>query len=237
VATVHESKRPLARIADVNHDEDWLFDKVKFSQLSAEVDHLQRWRGSAELSARQHPRIHRRARNQYRTLIFLTWFTSVTTAVMFILFVIWSIVDSPVAGAGQRLGKVAAQFPLPHRARHQRRNGGAGEGAQVDDSRFKDIRTTSTQCKNAPSKSCGTNNWPASFLAAGVATRSTIPLARSPWAQNRSRPTPRDARRKSNSLDAEECTVVGKYLRMIQSRRSVAKASPKSCLTSPHGRS
>lgn len=222
--TVGEIEKTLARIDDVNHDEDWLFDKLKFGQLTGEVEHLQRL--AADLPSFLHDNIREftaDARSQYRTLIFLTWCTSVTTVVMFILFIHlvyrWILRPLRVLVKGSR--KVAAgnfHYRIALDTRDEMAE--LAEALNAMTSRFQDIRDDLDRQVQERTKQVVRNEQLASvgFLAAGVAHEINNPLASIALSAESLESRLRDMLDGSQSApDADECAVIGKYLRMIQS--------------------
>jgi two-component system NtrC family sensor kinase len=85
---VREMEASLLRIEQANRDEDWVLDEVKVGQLTQELDQLQNW--ASELPKYLHRDVGRflaDIRDDYRTLIVLSWITSVATLLLLGLFV------------------------------------------------------------------------------------------------------------------------------------------------------
>ncbi|MCH8922285.1 MAG: HAMP domain-containing histidine kinase [Planctomycetes bacterium] len=84
--TLAKIEATLERIAQVDRDEDWLFDAVRTDELAVELKYLQEL--SVELPSHLHERLRTQpaqVRLQYRALIVVTWVSSIASGLLVVL--------------------------------------------------------------------------------------------------------------------------------------------------------
>ena len=221
--TVHKIETALARVVDANRDEDWMLDAVKVGRLDAELEHLQML--SAELPSHLHAKLGGFAgevRGQYRTLIVGTWITSVSAALLFLLFVRlswqWILMPLRVIIHGSR--RVAGgQFDYRIHLDTEDEMSELAEALNDMTARFQHICNDLDRQVRERTRQVVRNEQLASvgFLAAGVAHEINNPLASIAMCaeslEGRLREMLQQAHR---SEPEEEAVVVGNYLRTIQ---------------------
>jgi two-component system NtrC family sensor kinase len=216
-AKVHAIEESLNRIEEYNRD-DWLLDGIKVSKLNAELKYLQEM--SAELPSYLYENIHEfteQARKQYRTLLVLTWITSVSTVAMFALlvklFYQWIFRPLRILIKGSR--KVAAGF-FNYRIRVETSDEMAELAAAMNDmtARFRDIRDDLDRQVQERTKQVVRSEQLASvgFLAAGVAHEINNPLASIALCAE----SLEERVQECLASDNAEHQIIRNYLRMIQ---------------------
>ncbi len=219
-ATVRKIEETLARIEEIDRNEDWVFDDVaRVDELSAELGTLQ---GLAfELPSHLHRKLRGFAdevRSQYRALIVTTWIASVAAALVLVVFVnfFYQWIVRPLQsliGGSRRVA--SGQFG--HRIRLETRD----EMAELADAmnamtaRFQAVRDDLDRQVRERTKQLVRNEQLASvgFLAAGVAHEINNPLASIAMSAESLESRVREA------LDDDDPrhAVIANYLGMIQS--------------------
>lgn len=207
----------LLRIRAANQDKDWLLNEVQVGRLTLELNRLQKL--SAELPSHLHRNIREFTEDskvQYRTLIVLAWITSVTTglmvALLLILFYQWIFRPLRVLIQGSR--KVAAGM-FQYRIRLDTQDEMSELANAMNDmtARFQAIRDDLDRQVQERTRQVVRSEQLASvgFLAAGVAHEINNPLASIAMCAESL-----EGRLQSSLQLGEEQSVVGDYLRMIQ---------------------
>jgi two-component system, NtrC family, sensor kinase len=217
--TVRELEATLARIRDEQRDQTWLPDGLRHAELRGDLEQLQVLAG--QLPSYLHASIRQfgdDARSQYRTLIILSWITSVTTAVVFALFIrlMYSWVFRPLRVLVKGSRRVAAG-EFDYRIRLETNDEMSELASAMNDmtARFQAIRDDLDGQVQERTRQVIRNEQLASvgFLAAGVAHEINNPLASIAMC----------AESLEGRFDeilaarpADEDRVVRQYLRMIQ---------------------
>ncbi len=218
--TLRKIDATLARIADVNADPAWLLDDAKISELGDEVETLRQL--ATVLPSHLIERFHALARDvnlQYRSVIVLTWVTSIAGLLTFGLFVRlfyrWIFRPLRILIEGSR---EVASGQFDHRI-HLNTDDEMSELAEAMNdmtSRFQAIRDDLDSQVQQRTKQVVRSEQLASvgFLAAGVAHEINNPLASIALCSESLEG------RIADLLDgggtAEELKVIQDYLRMIQ---------------------
>jgi signal transduction histidine kinase len=217
--TVQKIEGALARIEEVNRDEDWVLDDVgRVDKLSRELDQLQEL--VLELPSHLHEKLRSFAtevRNQYRALIVGTWIASVSAGLIVLLFVRlfyqWVFRPLEVLIAGSRR---VAGGEFRHRIRLEARDEMAelAEAMNAMTARFQAVRDDLDRQVQQRTKQVVRSEQLASvgFLAAGVAHEINNPLASIAMSAESLEGRVREI------LDEDDPghAVVANYLRMIQ---------------------
>jgi two-component system NtrC family sensor kinase len=181
--TVHEIDALLKKVDDTIHDPAWLLDEPKRGALKGDLDKLQLL--AAQLPTHLYARINDstiEAKRQYRTLLTLSWATSISAGVLLGLFVHlfyrWIFRPLRILIGGSR--KVArGQFN--YRIRLQTHDEMSELAVAMNDmtARFQEIRDDLDRQVQVRTKQVVRSEQLASvgFLAAGVAHEINNPLA------------------------------------------------------------
>ena len=216
--TVREIQQALYRVKVAELQGEWLLNPAKTGQLQEELDELQRL--ANELPNYLYDNINEftvDARDQYRTLLFLSWVTSAAALLLLALFVKlcyqWVFRPLRVLINGSR--KVASgQFG--YRIRLQTNDEMSELAAAMNDmtARFQAIRDDLDRQVQERTKEVVRSEQLASvgFLAAGVAHEINNPLASIAMCAESLEGRVRDL----ISEDNADQRVIGNYLRMIQ---------------------
>ncbi len=217
--TVSEMEASLERIGRMDSADAWLEDDLAVAKLDAELANLQQL--TAALPSYLHDEIRHVAddvRGQYRTLIGLSWVTSVTAALslglLVHLFYQWVFRPLRVLIKGSR--KVAAgQFGFRIHLETQDEMAELAEAMNDMTSRFQAIRDDLDRQVQVRTKQVVRSEQMASvgFLAAGVAHEINNPLA----AIAMSAESLERRLGEQQFVDVEQQSLVQRYLAMIQS--------------------
>lgn len=216
--TVKAIDESLLRVSQLKQDEGWLLDEVRVGRLRTELEYLQGL--SAELPNYLYENISAfkdHARRQYRTLLVLTWITSVFTVCTFALFVHlfyqWIFRPLRVLIKGSR--RVASgQFHYRiHLDTHDEMSELAGAMNDMT-SRFEDIRDDLDRQVQERTKQVVRSEQLASvgFLAAGVAHEINNPLAAIAMCAE----SLEDRLGCATAAESPDAELVRNYLKMIQ---------------------
>ena len=217
--TVRQIETLLERIDATTHDQNWLLDVPKRGKLMGELEQLQRL--AAQLPTHLYDRISEstvEAKQQYRTLLSLSWATSGAAALLLVLlvnlFYRWVFRPLRILINGSR--KVA-QGRFHYRIRLETHDEMSELAAAMNDmtARFQAIRDDLDRQVQERTKQVVRSEQLASvgFLAAGVAHEINNPLASIAMCAESL-----EGRMKAVLADGDgEQDVIGNYLRMIQS--------------------
>jgi signal transduction histidine kinase len=218
-ATLSEVEAALARVREVNHDEDWAFDRVKIGELDEQMQELQEL--AFKLPSYLHDKLGGFAaevRNRYRALIIGTSLAGVTalliSALLVRLFYQW--VFRPLKGliAGSR--EVAAgKFNYRIRLDAQDEMAELAEAMNDMTARFQAIRDDLDRKVQERTRQVVRSEKLASvgFLAAGVAHEINNPLASIALCAESLESRVRESLKNGD----EQHGVIRNYLEMIQS--------------------
>ncbi len=216
--TVRKIEKQLARIHSANRDEDWMLDNVKIGWLDVELEQLQVL--AAELPSHLHKKLagfSHEVSGQYGVLIVSAWTATVSAGLLFLLFMRlsyrWVFRPLQMLIAGSR--RVAAG-EFSYRIRLDTEDEMAELAKAMNDmtARFQEIRDDLDRQVQVRTKQVVRSEQLASvgFLAAGVAHEINNPLASIAMCAESLEG------RLLAALDEDDPqrTVVGDYLRMIQ---------------------
>lgn len=224
--TVAEIEKGLARVAELNRDEDWMFDDLKAVALEAELEHLHQM--SSRLPSFLQQRMHDfagDARSQYRTWILVSWTTclSAVTLILIICVMFYLSVFRPlgvlIAGSRRVAGGDFDHRIVLHTADEVSDLAQAMNGMTQ---RFQEIRDDLDQQVKQRTKEVVQGEKLASvgFLAAGVAHEINNPLASIAWCaeslESRLHDIVQADDEQPDDEHNEQITVLKKYLRVIQ---------------------
>ena len=220
--TVSKIEKNLATVEEVCASDTWLSDQRKLAQVGSELASLQAL--SAELPSYLHQRLHdfaREVRTQYRTLIVLTWVTSILGAVLlgvFIrLFYSWILRPLRVLVKGSRrvaAGEFGYRIAL---TTHDEMSELAGAMNDMT-ARFEAIRDDLDRQVQERTKQVVRSEQLASvgFLAAGVAHEINNPLASIAMCAESLEGRFRELLEPGSQPPQSQSEVMLTYLRMIQ---------------------
>lgn len=216
--TVREIQQVLYRIKAAELQGDWVLNEIKVGKLQGELDELQRL--AAELPNYLYDNISdftADARNEYRTLLALTWGTSISAVLLLALFVklCYQWVFRPLRMLINGSRKVAGgQFN--YRIRLDTKDEMAELAGAMNDmtARFQAVRDDLDRQVQERTKQVVRSEQLASvgFLAAGVAHEINNPLASIAMCAE----SLEGRVRTLLSDDNPDQRVIGNYLRMIQ---------------------
>jgi two-component system, NtrC family, sensor kinase len=221
---VHKMENILSQIQRTELDRGWIMDEARVEWLGADLDRLQTL--ATELPSHLHTKFSGFAdevRLQYRTLIIGTWITSVSAALIFLLFVRlfyrWIILPLRMLIDGSR--KVASgQFGYRIHLNTSDEMSELAEALNDMTARFQAIRDDLDRQVQERTKQVVRSEQLASvgFLAAGVAHEINNPLASIAMCAESLESRIRDALDSpSESANAEDGrAVIAHYLQMIQ---------------------
>lgn len=216
--TVHEIDALLKRIDATIHDPSWLLDEPKRGRLKRDLEELQAL--AARLPTHLYARINEstvEAKRQYKTLLTLSWATSISAALLLGLFVHlfyrWIFRPLRILIGGSR--KVArGQFN--YRIRLQTHDEMSELAVAMNDmtARFQEIRDDLDRQVQERTKQVVRSEQLASvgFLAAGVAHEINNPLASIAMCAESLEGRIGGALAEGNA----DCELITNYLRMIQ---------------------
>ncbi len=218
--TVREIDAALARIHDLNRDDDWMLDEVaRVDRLDNELERLQKLTG--ELPSHLYRKLGgfaREVRSRYRALLVGLWIASAAAGLIFILFLRlfyrWIFRPLEILIDGSR--RVAAGR-FSHRIHLDTRDemSELAEAMNAMTARFQAIRDDLDRQVQERTKQAVRSEQLASvgFLAAGVAHEINNPLASIAMSAESLEGRVREILHESDQQHA----VIGNYLRMIQS--------------------
>lgn len=224
--TVAEIEKALARVADLNRDEDWMFDDVKAVSLEGELENLHQL--SSRLPSFLQERMHDfagDARSQYRSWILVSWVMCLAAVALILgisgMFYMWVFRPLGVLIAGSR--RVAAG-DFNHRIVIETHDEVSDLAEAMNDMtrRFQEIRDDLDGQVKQRTKEVVQGEKLASvgFLAAGVAHEINNPLASIAWCaeslESRVHDIVQADDEKPDDEHNEHITVLRKYLRVIQ---------------------
>jgi signal transduction histidine kinase len=217
--TLAKIETTLERIAQVDRDEDWLFEAVQIDALAGELEYLQSL--TVELPSHLHKRMQAQptlVRLQYRALIVATWVSSIASGLLVVLLLklghSWVFRPLRVLIRGSR--RVAAgQFDHRIELDSQDEMSVLAEAMNGMTERFQAIRDDlDNQVRQRTSQIVRTEKLASlGFLAAGVAHEINNPLASIAMCAE----SLEDRFAETLSDDDPQRAVVDDYLKMIQS--------------------
>ena len=223
LSIVGKIDRGLARLARISSGDNWSADAVKVTLLHQELHSLNQLVGN--LPAHLQQRMHQFAgqvRGQYRTLIVLTWITSILAAVALFqvmrLFNKWLVRPFQILITGSRR---VAGGDFDHRIKLDTRDevselAGAMNAMTAN---FQEIHDELDQQVKQRTREVVRSEQLASvgFLAAGVAHEINNPLASIAWcAESLESRLPGISGTGSAGLEADDQELLATYLRRIQ---------------------
>ncbi len=220
--TVQKIEAALLRVHEANCDGQWMLDELKVGQLDSELENLQAL--AAELPSHLHTKLSgfaREVRGQYRTLIVGIWITSISAALIFLLFVrvFWQWILRPLQVLIHGSRKVAAGH-FGHRIHLDTHDEMSELAEALNDmtARFQDIRDDLDAQVQERTKQVVRSEQLASmgFLAAGVAHEINNPLASIAMCAESLQSRIGEVLNPVGGVSDGEIAVIRNYLQMVQ---------------------